>query len=259
MAKRIFTILLGVAVLVTATALLGMNFAARSLKADALRALGPQSQVSELKVGFTSVKISGVQVRAPLGWPVDKSLAAKEVVAVPDLRQLLQHHVYVTSLKIEGGYISAVRPASGGGLKVLPTMLGNDKQHKAEKKGGSADIHTVTLANCVVDLFDETVTGHKKLPAAWAHLPAWSARTATAAAVLSSCRVRKKARGAGPAWAGRGKACHPPLPCIRRFQPLPDNRSGILRSVWDRSCGCHTRMHPEKGLPVAHHHSAIHM
>jgi hypothetical protein len=151
-----------VAVLVVA-GVLAFHIAARSLKADVIEALGPESEVADLTVGITRIVISGVRVKAPRGWPANSTLRADSVEVVPDLRQLLARRIYVNKVIVENAYISAVRPKEGGGIKVLPSMLGDSKKRKAEKTGRTADIQVVELHDCVVELFDATISGHQKM------------------------------------------------------------------------------------------------
>src|SRR3954471_349997 len=71
------------------------QFAVRSLRAEIADVLGPESEISELKVGLTSVVITDVLIKAPRGWPADSQLRAERVTAMPDWRQLLSRRVYV--------------------------------------------------------------------------------------------------------------------------------------------------------------------
>jgi hypothetical protein len=156
--------LIAAAVLVTLgiAGLGAMHMAARSLEPAVLEALGPESELDNLRVGFTSIVITGIRVGAPKGWPAEYTLSADRVVVVPDLRQLLSRHLYITSVTIENGYISAVRPKGGGGLKILPGTV-SEKKKKAERTGREAEIDAVELRNCVLEFFDATVSESKKL------------------------------------------------------------------------------------------------
>ena len=153
----------GVIATLSVVGILGFQFAARSLKADVLQALGPESEVRDLHVGLTTVIISGIRVKAPRGWPSDSTLRAERVTILPDLRQLLSHRIYITKVTVENGYVSLVRPKGGGGLKFLPSMLDDSKKAKAESAGRTADIQTVELDNCTVELFDASVVGRAKI------------------------------------------------------------------------------------------------
>lgn len=150
--------LIAVAVLVALgiAGLAAMYLAARSLEPAVLEALGPESEIDNLRVGFTGIVITGVRVGAPKGWPAESTLSADRVIVVPDLRQLLSRQIYITSVTIENGYISAVRPKEGGGLKILPGTV-SAKKKNAERTGREAEIDAVELRNCVLEFFDATV------------------------------------------------------------------------------------------------------
>ena len=134
-----------------------MHFAARSLKDRIERVLGPESSVSEINVRLTSVEILGVEVPAPKGWPAKKALSAERILVVPDLRQLFSERLHITSVEIYNGEISVLRPKQGG-LRVLPNLA----RRVDEKEGGpaaarGADIDTISLEGCAIDLYDQTV------------------------------------------------------------------------------------------------------
>lgn len=140
-----------------------LHFAARTLKDDILQALGPESEVADVRVGFTSVIVTGVKVPGGKGWPARAALSAERVVIRPDLRQLVQRRVHVNRITFENAYISAVRPKQGGGLKILPTLLGKDKEKKAANEGREGTIDVAELRDCVVEVFDQSVTGRQKM------------------------------------------------------------------------------------------------
>jgi hypothetical protein len=152
-----------IALMLIVAALLAFQIAVRTLKADVIKALGPESEITDLRIGLTSIVITGVRVAAPDGWPADSTLRAQRVTVVPDLRELLSRRIYVNSVTIENGYLSAVRPKQGGGVKVLPSMLGERKKREADHSGRTAEIATVQLKDCVVELFDTTLTGRRKI------------------------------------------------------------------------------------------------
>ncbi|MDB5808619.1 MAG: hypothetical protein JWN94_741 [Betaproteobacteria bacterium] len=144
-------------------AVLAFQIAVRSLRAEVINALGPDSEIADLRVGLTSVVITGILIKAPRGWPADASLRAERITLMPDLRELLSRRIYVNTVTIENAYLSAVRPKQGGGVKVLPTLLEGRKKRQAQESGRTAQIATVELSNCVIELFDSTLAGHKKV------------------------------------------------------------------------------------------------
>ena len=140
-----------------------MHFAARSLKEHVLAALGPESEITDLRIGFTSIVITGVRVPPPKGWPAADPLRAERVVILPDLRQLLSREIYINNVRIENAYISAVRPKEGGGLKVLPGIMNKAKKGDAEKPTRAAEIARVELDNCTIELFDQSIGSRQKM------------------------------------------------------------------------------------------------
>ncbi|RPI07996.1 MAG: DUF748 domain-containing protein, partial [Actinobacteria bacterium] len=154
---RIAGVAVAVLILAGATA---MHFAARSVKDSIQEALGPDGEAAEIKVGLTSIEILDVRIRAPRGWPSDSTLRARRIVVVPDLRELLSDRVRITRIDVEGGYLSALRPKEGGGLRVLPSIAERAKKSEgpAEERRGAV-VSTVQLTDCVVEVYDATVGG----------------------------------------------------------------------------------------------------
>jgi hypothetical protein len=140
--------------------LAGMHLAARSVKESIQEALGPEGEAAEIKVGLTSIEILDVRIKAPRGWPSDSTLRARRIVIVPDLRELLSDQVQITSIEVQGAYLSALRPKEGGGLRVLPSVAERAKKSKgAGKERRGAVVSTVQLTDCVVEVYDATVVG----------------------------------------------------------------------------------------------------
>jgi uncharacterized protein DUF748 len=148
-----------VAVIVVA-GVAGMHFAARSVKQSILATLGSEGEAAEIRVGLTSIEMLDVHIRAPKGWPTDSTLRASRVVIVPDLRELLFDRVRITSIDVQGAYLSALRPKEGGGLRVLPTIAERAKHGKGGgKQSRGLVVDVVRLADCVVEVYDATVAG----------------------------------------------------------------------------------------------------
>lgn len=148
-----------VAVLVVA-GVVAMHFAARSVEKSIQEVLGPEGQAAEIKVGLTTVEILDIRIKAPKGWPSDSTLRARRIVVVPDLRELLSDQVRITSIEVQGAYLSALRPKEGGGLRVLPSIADRAKKNQSagrERRG--AVVNTVLLTDCVIEIYDATVVG----------------------------------------------------------------------------------------------------
>ena len=154
-------LIVGVVVAVLLLAgVVAMHFAARSVKESIQEALGPEGEVAEIKVGLTTIEILDLRIRAPRGWPSDSTLRARRIVIVPDLRELLSDQVRITSIEVQGAYLSALRPKEGGGLRVLPSIAERAKTNKgAGKERRGVVVSTVQLTDCVVEVYDATVLG----------------------------------------------------------------------------------------------------
>src|SRR5262245_9050225 len=135
-----------------------MHFAARPVTESMQQALRPEGGAAEIKVGLTSIEILDVRIRAPKGWPSDSTLRARRIVVMPDLRELLSDRVRITRIEVQGGYLSALRPKEGGGLRVLPSVAERAKNSKgAGKEHRGAVVSTVQLTDCVAEVYDATV------------------------------------------------------------------------------------------------------
>ena len=91
--KRRLLIAASAAVLLAGVFFAALHLAALALKGKVEQALGPNSEVAEVRVSWSAVEVLGVRVRAarPLrhGWPAEDELRARRIVIVPELRELL--------------------------------------------------------------------------------------------------------------------------------------------------------------------------
>jgi hypothetical protein len=149
------TIAIGLAVLAVLVVVVAaaLHYATRTIEDRVLEALGPDSTVEDVKVGLHEVRLVGVRVKAPEGWPSDTALRADEVVVTPKLRQLFSDRIEITEIRIERAYVSAVRPKGGGGLRILPSVT---ERAKHEGSGAGAAIRAVRFEHCTIDLYDAT-------------------------------------------------------------------------------------------------------
>lgn len=152
------TVLIALAVLVVlGLAFAGaIHYATRTIEARVLEALGPDSEVDEVTVGLHEVRLSGLRVKAPKGWPTDTALKAEAVTVTPKLKQLFSDRLEITEVRIERAYLSALRPQSGGGLRLLPSVTERAKKDQGDGKRGVA-VRAVRFENCTIDLYDATV------------------------------------------------------------------------------------------------------
>ncbi|TFW02497.1 hypothetical protein E4K72_13410, partial [Oxalobacteraceae bacterium OM1] len=67
--RRIALVLTVTAVILGGAAFAGLQAATRVLKGQVEQALGGDSEVSEIVVGWSSIEARGVRIPAPPGWP----------------------------------------------------------------------------------------------------------------------------------------------------------------------------------------------
>ncbi len=167
--KRWPLVLAAIAVALLLAVFAAYQIAARVLKSEVLQAIGPQSEIAGVRLGFGTVEISGLRLKAPAGWPTDTALKAATITIVPDLRELVSGEIYINRIIVEDGYVAAVRPPQGGGLQILPGVLASRKPRDAAASAGAPparrtiNIAVIALRHCVVDVFDRSLVGHSRM------------------------------------------------------------------------------------------------
>ena len=162
--NRLGYIIAGTLALIVLAVVLAMHFAARSVEQSIREALGPQGDAAEITVRLTSIELADLEIAAPKGWPADSTLRAKRVVVTPDVGYFFSDHLELRRIRIEGAYLSVLRPAQGGGLRVLPGFAErakNKKEAGEERRGATVDV--VELADCVIEVFDATAGKGRKV------------------------------------------------------------------------------------------------
>ena len=148
----------GLAVVGVVVALLagGLYFGAQALKGKVEQALGPEAEIGEVRLGLSSVEVIKLRLKAPAGWPAPDALRAERIRIAPDIAALLSARVAVSSIVVEGGYVSALRSADGK-LRVVPSLLEKKGEKKDAGKGPEASIGAIELKDGVMEFFDATV------------------------------------------------------------------------------------------------------
>lgn len=134
----------------------GLYFGAKALKGKVEEALGPESEVGEIRLGLTAVEVLKLRIKAPAGWPAPDALRAERIRIAPDLLALLSAKVSISSIVVEGGYVSALRSADGK-LRVVPSLLEKKEEKKDAGKGPEVTIGAIELQDGVLEFFDATV------------------------------------------------------------------------------------------------------
>ncbi len=129
------------------------------LKDKVAEALGPDSEIKELSVGWSAVEVVGLRIRGSQDWPAKDTLRAGRVVIVPSLSSLLSGQIQVGSITVVRPYLSAWRTREGK-LRVLPSLLERPKtkaQEPSKAPAPGVTISRIRLQDGVVELFDATV------------------------------------------------------------------------------------------------------
>jgi len=161
--KRWGLIALAVLVVLIAGGIVGFRVAVGVLKGKVVEALGPDSEITGIRVGWASVDVEGLRINGPRGWPAADTLRAERIAIVPSLRSVLSGQFQVHSITILRPYLSALRTKDGH-LQVVPSLLvgAAGKGQPADPSAPAASSRTVTvgritLRDGVLEFFDATV------------------------------------------------------------------------------------------------------
>lgn len=148
-----------VALLLLVASAVAFRMAAGVLKGKVAEALGPGSELEDLRVGWSGVVVEGLRIKGPQGWPAADTLRAERVRIVPSLRSLFSDRIRVGSITVVRPYLSAWRTRDGA-LRVIPSLLTApaDRQAGAGRPPRPVAIGRITLQEGVVELFDATVS-----------------------------------------------------------------------------------------------------
>jgi hypothetical protein len=146
-AAAVFATLIALAIL--------LQIGARILKGQVEKALGPESEVADIRVGWGAVEVRGLRLKGGKGWPAEDTFRASRILVEPDLRSLFSDRIHISSIVVEGAYLSALRAADGH-MRVVPSLLGA----KSEEPSGHSpqvSIGRFALKDAALEFFDATV------------------------------------------------------------------------------------------------------
>ncbi len=79
----------GTLALVVAGGIVGFRVGVGALRDRVVDALGPESEIAGIRVGWSSVVVERVRIRGPEGWPAKDALRAERITIVPSLLGVL--------------------------------------------------------------------------------------------------------------------------------------------------------------------------
>ena len=144
----------------------GLHLVVRQMQSRIEAALGPRASIGAINAGWTSIDVLDLRIKGAAGWPAEDELRAQRVQVMPDLRSLFGGPWRIAKVRVEGGYMSALRTRDGK-MRLLPALL----DERGAKRGSThqqdhaapplLEIGQVELAAARLDFFDGSV----RLPA----------------------------------------------------------------------------------------------
>ena len=160
--KRWQIIILAGVVILGIAVVAGYRIGVRQLQDRIIDSLGPGSRLTELKVNWFSIELSGLSIDAPKGWPAERTLEAERVTIVPDLRSLLTDQIRISSIVVEKPYLPMLR--TPGKLIMVPSLTkreGSQKETPSGQAGATSQavmISTIEFKDGSLELHDATVS-----------------------------------------------------------------------------------------------------
>lgn len=161
--KRWYIVFLGTVCLLVLSVVAGYRVGVRLLQERLLDALGPGSDIAEVRVNWFSLDVFGVSIAAPKDWPTGRTFRAARVRIIPSLQTLLTDQIHVASILFEKPYVSVMR--TSGKWVLFPGLTETRDRKKKNTEAGGANfspravtISKIELRDGVVELFDATVT-----------------------------------------------------------------------------------------------------
>lgn len=162
---KVALIAAAVLVLLAIAAAVAYHLASRKLEDSIIQAFGPNAQVGSTERGFGHMSFKDVQVKAPERWPAEWAMRADRITVTSSLREVVGSQIWISRVEAENGYLSLVRPKSGG-LRLLPDSMKRARDRKkAEEAGGpprkTVQLQVLELRNTTLELYDAKVSPAK--------------------------------------------------------------------------------------------------
>jgi len=157
--KRGPIILIAATVVLSVLIVVGYRFGVRLLRDQVVEALGSGGRLAELKVNWFSIELLDLSIDAAAGWPTRRTLEARRVRIVPDLRSLFSDTVRISSIVVEDPYLSILRLP--GKLILVPSLTEASRgasSARDQARGRAVAIATIEIKNGRLDLYDATVS-----------------------------------------------------------------------------------------------------
>jgi hypothetical protein len=158
--RRWVWIVAGVLALLVAGGIAGFRIAVSVVKDRLVDSLGPESEISEIRMGWSSLDVVGVRIEGPEGWPASDAFRAERIEIMPSVSSALSDQLHLQSITVIRPYLSALRSGDGR-LRVLPSLLTGSEETEPPDSSAAASrsvtIDRITLHDGVIELFDASV------------------------------------------------------------------------------------------------------
>jgi uncharacterized protein involved in outer membrane biogenesis len=160
--KRWQIVVLAVLLFLVVGIVTGYRWGVRLLRDRVVEALGPGSNIAELKVNWFSLDLLGVTIEAPQGWPTARAFRAERITVVPSLGTLLTDQIHISSIVFEKPYLAVLRTREKmiivPGLTETPAGKKNTGARLGDTPRRTVTISKITMEQGILELFDATVS-----------------------------------------------------------------------------------------------------
>ncbi len=147
------------AVALTVCVAAGYRVAVHALKGKVEQALGPDSEVGSIHVGWSGVTVEGLRIKGKGQWPAGDTIRADRVDIVPSLLSLFSDRYRIRSITVSKPYLSVLKTRNGRVLVVPGLLKGEDGRKETEEPAGKQNltIGRITLDDGEIEFFDASV------------------------------------------------------------------------------------------------------
>ncbi|HPI92536.1 MAG TPA: DUF748 domain-containing protein [Deltaproteobacteria bacterium] len=157
--NRTALLVLILAVALTVCVAAGYRVAVHALKGKVEQALGPDSEVGSIHVGWSGVTVEGLRIKGKGQWPAGDTIRADRVDIVPSLLSLFSDRYRIRSITVSKPYLSVLKTRNGRVLVVPGLLKGEDGRKETEEPAGKQNltIGRITLDDGEIEFFDASV------------------------------------------------------------------------------------------------------
>lgn len=148
----------------------------QAIRERIINALGPQSEVGEIRIGLSGIELIDLKIKAPANaslqhsnWPSHLQAEAARIVVTPSYMDILAGKMMIDTLRIENATFVLMRTREGA-LSLLPSLFDESARTPAQASTSpsaaepassgavpSMFIKRISIINSALDFFDASV------------------------------------------------------------------------------------------------------